>query len=63
MRVARFGLPHALIWVLRNRLLGGSAPTDPTRGATHFHHHAASAAWARAMTATALIGPFLFLKP
>jgi hypothetical protein len=35
---------------------------DPTAGATYLHHHREAPGWASGMTATALIGPFLFLR-
>jgi hypothetical protein len=37
------------------------ARADPTRGATELHRHDEAPLWAAALTATALIGPYLFL--
>jgi spore germination cell wall hydrolase CwlJ-like protein len=59
-------LTNALFWAIRNRVRSKTERRgqrcDPTFGATHFHHHAANPPWANGMTATALIGPVLFLK-
>lgn len=36
---------------------------DPTRGATHYHHHTEVPDWSRQMTPVALLGSYLFYRP
>lgn len=36
---------------------------DPTKGATHYHHHRDSPCWSNDLRPVALIGSFIFYRP
>lgn len=56
-----FSPEHARVFASLARVLAGGV-ADPTGGATRFHCHHETPAWAAHMEARALIGPYLFYR-